>query len=504
MAVKLLLRTGRGGWLLGCFGLALLLWLWLGQRVQAAAITVTTTADSGAGSLRQAIADATGGDTITFAADLSGATITVSSAPLALNKALTIDGTALPVALTLSGNNAKALLSIGSEGSVTLTRLTLANGKGNYGGALYNAGSLTLDRVTLHSNNALSGGAIYNVGILTIRNSTLSANRAFSGGGVENYGALTIHNSTFSANHANNTGGGLYNAGMLHLYNTLLADSSSGGDCHNANDPFFGLVGVIAANVRSLTEDGSCGAALSGDPKLAALAVSNGVLVHEPASDSPALDAGESSQCLAVDQRNALRPQGAGCDIGAVETAVALNLNDQITQTAVSTRYTAIPQSCVSGDTPGLPRHTITPTLQSNAATGYRDLYFVVTELRYAVDQGGYTPTLCNADGGAGGTVDARLTLAQSGSLADNNLAPGEMLTPGFQVGLPVRARYRLFVNLFGTPAVGATTGFTHSNPAPLVGALGWEFDKNGNLIDNRIRFFLPLAPQSPQANSNE
>ena len=317
-------RSGRQFW--AYLGLALLLWLWLGPRAQAADLTVTSTADSGAGSLRQALADAMNGDTITFASALSGATITLSSAPLTVNKTVSINGAALPLALTLSGNNAKALFSVGSSGVLTLTRLTLANGNGNYGGALYNGGTLTLDRVTLTNNNALSGGAIYTVGTLTIRNSTLNGNRAFSGGAIDNYGALTIHNSTFSGNHANNTGGGLFNAGTLYLYNALLADSSSGGDCLNANDPFFGLVGVIAANVRTLTEDGSCGAALSGDPKLAALALSNGALVHEPTADSPALDAGDSATCLTVDQRGNARPQGAGCDLGAVEVSRAAPL----------------------------------------------------------------------------------------------------------------------------------------------------------------------------------
>jgi predicted outer membrane repeat protein len=472
-----------------------LLWLWLGSRAQAADLTVTSTADSGAGSLRQALADAMNGDTITFASALSGATITLSSAPLTVNKTVSINGAALPLALTLSGNNAKALFSVGSSGVLTLTRLTLANGNGNYGGALYNGGTLTLDRVTLTNNNALSGGAIYTVGTLTIRNSTLNGNRAFSGGAIDNYGALTIHNSTLSGNHGNNTGGGLFNAGTLYLYNALLADSSSGGDCLNANDPFFGLVGVIAANVRTLTEDGSCGAALSGDPKLAALALSNGALVHKLAADSPALDAGDSATCLTVDQRGNARPQGAGCDLGAVETEVAVDVTNRVAQTTFSALYSAIPQPCATVAAPGLPRHTIAPTLQNNATSAYRDLYFVVTELRYTTAQGDNTPTLCNADGGAGGTAGARLTMAQSGTLADNRLAPGESFAQPLQVGLPVRARYRIFVNLYGFPTTSAlATDSADRTAANLISILGWEFDENGNLIANSRQIFLPLT----------
>src|SRR6188474_125310 len=47
--------------------------------VQASTLTVTNTNDSDAGSLRQAIADAVSGDTITFSPSLSGQTITLAS-----------------------------------------------------------------------------------------------------------------------------------------------------------------------------------------------------------------------------------------------------------------------------------------------------------------------------------------------------------------------------------------------------------------------------------------
>ncbi|HEY0369187.1 MAG TPA: hypothetical protein VGC85_06295, partial [Chthoniobacterales bacterium] len=53
--------------------------------------TVTNTNDSGAGSLRQVIADATPGDTITFAASVTGA-ITLTTAELVIDKDLTISG----------------------------------------------------------------------------------------------------------------------------------------------------------------------------------------------------------------------------------------------------------------------------------------------------------------------------------------------------------------------------------------------------------------------------
>ena len=60
----------------------------------ASTITVTNTNDSGAGSLRQAIANATSGDTIKFAPSLAGQTVTLAST-INIQKGITIDGTGL-------------------------------------------------------------------------------------------------------------------------------------------------------------------------------------------------------------------------------------------------------------------------------------------------------------------------------------------------------------------------------------------------------------------------
>ena len=57
----------------------------------AATITVTSTADSGAGSLRQAVADASAGDTVDFNLTYP-ATITLTSGDININKDLTITG----------------------------------------------------------------------------------------------------------------------------------------------------------------------------------------------------------------------------------------------------------------------------------------------------------------------------------------------------------------------------------------------------------------------------
>ena len=383
------------------FGIALFV---LAQAVLADTLTVTTTGDSGAGSLRQAIADAAPGDTIVFNAGLAGQTIVLSSS-LSIAKALTIDGSGLITPVAISGNNATRVFDISSGGIVTLSHLSIISGTTTgRGGAIYNAGTLVVRDSTLAGNSASNrGGAIYNLlGKVTLQNSVLSDNSslngnggavhsdgdnvatslivqactfsdnraaAYSGGGIGSLystlvvtnstfsdnlssaggggiyassGTLTVQNSTFSDNqaagadskgggiqnddatltlqnstfysNAATTGGGLYNDGALYYYNTLIGGSPSGGDC-NTVYPW-----QIQHNVRNLVQDGSCSAELSGDPLLDSLADNGGgTLTHALLPGSPAIDAGDPATCLPTDQRSIVRPQGARCDIGAVE-----------------------------------------------------------------------------------------------------------------------------------------------------------------------------------------
>jgi hypothetical protein len=158
------------------------------------------------------------------------------------------------------------------------------------------------------------GGAIYSSGDLSINNSTLSNNSADIGGGgvYAEYGSAAISGSTIAGNGAGEGGGLLNFWGELHVVNTIIADSSSGGDCVSP--------GGLDSNIATLVEDGGCDAALSDDPLLAPLGNYGGsTQTHMLLHGSPALDAGDSAACLATDQRGNARPVGAACDIGAYE-----------------------------------------------------------------------------------------------------------------------------------------------------------------------------------------
>ncbi len=98
------------------------------------------------------------------------------------------------------------------------------------------------------------------------------------------------------------------------LSNSLIANSKRGGDCKNE--------GLLTLQGVNLIEDGRCDAPLSGDPKLAPLFDNGGhTPTHALLTDSPALNAADKNYCVAIDQRNVLRPlqTNAECDLGAFE-----------------------------------------------------------------------------------------------------------------------------------------------------------------------------------------
>ena len=218
---------------------------------------VSTSGDSGAGSLRQVIADACDGATITFDMTPGHVTspITLTSGELLINKNLTITGPGAKL-LTISGNNVSRVFEIQASKTAIISGLTIANGKvtaGNSAGGVLNNGTLTLISSAVSGNSAANGaGGISNNGAtgtaaLTIINCTISGNTAPSfGGGILSSGfqgnaTLTIVNSTISGNGNPSFGGGIYNDGNAGTANLNITNStvsgntaaSSGGGIYN-------------------------------------------------------------------------------------------------------------------------------------------------------------------------------------------------------------------------------------------------------------------------------
>src|SRR5262245_9129771 len=98
----------------------------LALPAHAAGFTVTTLADSGSGSLRQAISDAnliSGADTITF--NVTG-TIELGSTLPPIADDLTIDGSGQSI--TISGDNTVRVIVVNGSTTLNLNALTIANG----------------------------------------------------------------------------------------------------------------------------------------------------------------------------------------------------------------------------------------------------------------------------------------------------------------------------------------------------------------------------------------
>jgi len=109
-----------------------LAWL-LGTALHSSAATlvVTNLADSGPGSLRDAITFANtnvGADAIRFDAALSGETNVLTSGQLTISDDLIIDASALPAGFKISGNHNSLVFEVAAAGVVTLNSMTIQDG----------------------------------------------------------------------------------------------------------------------------------------------------------------------------------------------------------------------------------------------------------------------------------------------------------------------------------------------------------------------------------------
>src|SRR5881396_2800162 len=233
------------------------------QAVHANIITVANTADSGPGSLRQALADANDVDTIDFDSSLRGQTITLTSGQLLVRNSLTISGPGA-ANLAVNGNAASRVFLLLSGQTVTISGLTITNGQASpsSGGGIYNDHStLTVSSCTISGNSAFDGGGIYNNGFsngsatLTVSNCTISGNSAsYGGGGIfndGNYGSATLEvlSSTLSSNSAPD-GGGIYNNGYYGSATLEILNSTL-----NGNWPYYSGGGI--ENYFATTQLGS-------------------------------------------------------------------------------------------------------------------------------------------------------------------------------------------------------------------------------------------------------
>jgi parallel beta-helix repeat protein len=201
-----------------------------------ATLAVTNNGDSGIGSLREAIAIAQSGDTITFASTLANQTISLTNGELDISKNLTIDGANAP-GLTISGNNASRIFDVNTSGtSFTIRNLTLADAfiSNDLGGAVHTREEvvLTVENCQFNDNVSRGGGAIFvrDRSTLTVTNSSFEGNDAATYGDLEISGGAiatlskcntTVKDSEFTNNKGVN-GGGIYS-----IFSNLTVENST-------------------------------------------------------------------------------------------------------------------------------------------------------------------------------------------------------------------------------------------------------------------------------------
>lgn len=224
------------------------------------------------------------------------------------------------------------------------------NRASGYGGAIYNYANLSgvaspsFRGATFSGNSADRGGAIYSssgaqggVANVAIVNATFHGNDASLGSSIGNGGAIyndgvggssgmRLTNVSFSANTANGAnhfGGAMVNAGVG--ARPVIVNAIFWGDQAGGQPEFYNNGGAQPTIASSLIAGGCpfgavCTDVRDLDPQLGALADNGGVgQTLLPGDASPAIDAGDDANCPAADPRGVPRPQGAQCDIGAVE-----------------------------------------------------------------------------------------------------------------------------------------------------------------------------------------
>jgi Leucine-rich repeat (LRR) protein len=249
-------------------------------------------------------------------------------------------------------------------GTVDITGSTFSSNEANgtpggagMGGAISNSdfGNLTITDSTFANNSATwYGGGLYSYGYVTITNSTFSNNHSNEyGGGVFNDGYnVDIINSTFYGNSAGVSGGAIYEDATTTVENTIIANSTAGGNCSMDGNS-------VTDGGNNISDDTTCGFADTnnlgtGDGVDALLDVladnGGGTQTHALLTASPAINAGGACG-LANDQRGNTRD--SLCDIGAFEEEFTLTVagsgmgNGTMTATGVNCTSTT---GVTSGD----------------------------------------------------------------------------------------------------------------------------------------------------------
>ena len=194
------------------------------------------------------------------------------------------------------------------------------------------AGTVTISNSTISNNFAgTRGGGLLNEDPIEISNVTFSGNEAGKeGGAIHNTGDMTINNTTIYDNFTEGTGGGIYSVAdtaSVSIRNTIVAGN-------NALVGGFDLAGTFTSLGHNLIGTGTSATGMIDgfngdivgtnaqriDPALSILQDNGGpTQTHALLAGSRAIDAGDNTDGVSIDQRGATRPTDTTSDIGAFE-----------------------------------------------------------------------------------------------------------------------------------------------------------------------------------------
>jgi len=184
--------------------------MFLSTSMYAADQVVTSNADSGAGTLRQALLDVTASGTITFNLAGGSETITILSDLVPAVDNLTIDGN------NSAGSGTDVTIQVTTPGTSTYRVFSLNPNIGIGGEGLVNT---TLKNLTMKGGNVTTSGGVIDARLtngLTIENCTIRDGKGSYGGGIAyahsrfNINSLSIVNSRFINNTCTMDGCGLW------------------------------------------------------------------------------------------------------------------------------------------------------------------------------------------------------------------------------------------------------------------------------------------------------
>jgi len=308
----------------------------------------------------------------TYALTLAGLEDVAASGDLDVTSTIVIEGAGAGLSV-VDQTTADRVLEVWFAGDLVLSGVTLRGGDAGteLGGGIRNLGLVSLDGVRITGNAARLGGGIFNIGGLQIVDSVIDGNVATqriagiasastSASGNQstilemfsstvgpndtegapseielgNGNSAAIYDSTITPANLESVTVDIANENVLFNHVTLRGalrafsfDGSHGLTISNSVVEWcnFGtlLPDILLVGINA-SRDGTCGFAASSGieaPLLLGPLADNGgpTPTHLPQPGSPLIGAASNAACRAIDQRGAARPQGAVCDVGAVE-----------------------------------------------------------------------------------------------------------------------------------------------------------------------------------------